>query len=336
MKYLLSLLFFAAVLVSSVTVSGEAASSGSQVPDVSGAESYTADVFVFYFTDDTHMLVQYEDVFLEGFTYRRDDSYLYVAAPPAEDLGFYAQVWEIFGREKWPLESQSNVQGDIAWAEPILSDSDIGWRKEIYRIACKYHPEMRGGETIFYGASNFNYWRIMEEDLQPYAVQNHAFGGSTDRDLMHWAEYMLYPYQPKIIFFQTGSNDYVKSKAKTEDAKVAEAMKFKKAMFEKFHKKMPDAKMVVMSGILLPGRPEYVNMTLNINDQLKALAEEKDYLYYVDAESLTYIRGEGFVDHVEDLFISDAIHLTPAARRIWAEKWILPVLKELQAPLSVE
>ena len=247
---------------------------------------------------------------------------------------FNDQIWESVGREKWPLEEKSRIQGDIAWAEPILEDGDAAWKKDIYRIACQYHPDLRSGEVIFYGASNFNYWRTMEEDLQPYAVQNHAFGGSTDRDLMHWAPYMLYPYQPKIIFFQTGSNDYVKSSAKTEQAKVAEAMKFKKAMFEKFHKKMPDVKMVIMSGILLPGRKEYVNMTLDINDQLKALAEEKDYLWYVDAEALTYVRGEGFAENVEDLFISDQIHLKPETRLIWAEKWILPMLEKLEAPVG--
>ena len=268
-----------------------------------------------------------------GFTYHTDDAWLYVTAPSAEEMGvFNYQTWESVGREKWPLEEKSRIQGDIAWAEPILEDGDAAWKKDIYRIACQYHPDLRSGEVIFYGASNFNYWRTMEEDLQPYAVQNHAFGGSTDRDLMHWAPYMLYPYQPKIIFFQTGSNDYVKSSAKTEQAKVAEAMKFKKAMFEKFHKKMPDVKMVIMSGILLPGRKEYVNMTLDINDQLKALAEEKDYLWYVDAEALTYVRGEGFAENVEDLFISDQIHLKPETRLIWAEKWILPMLEKLEAP----
>ena len=52
----------------------------------------------------------------------------------------------------------------------------------------------------------------------------------------------------------------------------------------------------------------------------------------MDAKALTYIRGEGFAANVEDLFISDQIHLTPDARRIWAEKWILPMLKTLDAP----
>ena len=235
--------------------------------------------------DDSSLLVEYVNgnALWSGFTWHKDDEYLYVTAPSAEELGeFNYQTWESVGREKWPVEAKSRVQGDIAWAEPILQDEDAAWKRDIYRIACQYNPDMRSGEVIFYGASNFNYWRTMEEDLRPYAVQNHAFGGSTDRDLLHWAPYMLYPYQPRIIFFQTGSNDYVKSQAKTDQAKVAEAMKFKKAMFKKLHKYMPETKIVIISGILLPGRKEYVNMTLDINDQLKALAEETDYLYYVD------------------------------------------------------
>ena len=56
----------------------------------------------------------------------------------------------------------------------------------------------------------------MKEELQPYAVQYHAFGGSTDKDLREFAQFMLYPYNPQIVFFQTGSNAYVDSEAETD------------------------------------------------------------------------------------------------------------------------
>ena len=164
---------------------------------------YAADLFTFYFLDDSSLLVEYVNgnAPWPGFTWHKDDEYLYVTAPSAEELGeFNYQTWESVGREKWPVDAKSRVQGDIAWAEPILQDEDAAWKRDIYRIACQYNPDMRSGEVIFYGASNFNYWRTMEEDLRHYAVQNHAFGGSTDRDLLHWAPYMLYPYQPRIIF----------------------------------------------------------------------------------------------------------------------------------------
>ena len=122
-------------------------------------------------------------------------------------------------------------------------------------------------------------------------------------------------------------------KAETDELKVAEAMSFKKEMFAELHEHMPDAVFVVMSGILLPGRAEYVDMTLDINDQLKTFCEETDYMRFIDAESLTYNREtKSFVDNVESLFNDDQIHLTDASRIVWAENWIKPAMEELNAP----
>lgn len=217
-------------------------------------------------------------------------------------------------------------------SEKIRDRDDLNnrWKDTVSCIARAYDPAVRNQDIVFYGASNFSLWTSMEEDLKPFSVQNHAFGGSTDRELLMWAEYMLYPYQPKYVFFQTGSNDYVESAASTDKEKVAKAMAFKKEMFEELHKKIPETTFIVMSGILLPGRAEYVDMTLDINDQLRAFCEETDYMYYVDAEALTYDRStRQFTDHAADLFLKDQIHLTDAARKVWAEKWILPMMEKL-------
>ena len=209
------------------------------------------------------------------------------------------------------------------------------WQPVVAGIARTYDPEIRNHDTIFYGASNFWLWKPMEEDLAPFSVQNHAFGGSTDKDLMFWAPYILYPYSPKIVFFQTGSNDYVESPAETEDGKIAEAMDFKHEMFTKFHENLPNATFVVMSGILLPGRSEYVDMTLMINDRLREYCAERDYMLFVDAEALTYDRAKGsFVENVNAMFLEDQIHLTDAARIIWANTWMRPLLQEIGAPVK--
>lgn len=218
-----------------------------------------------------------------------------------------------------------------------LADQRIPWQQFVLYVVKKYDPAVRNQDTIFYGASNFTQWMSMEEDLAPYDVQNHAFGGSADKDLEIWAPYLLYPYQPKIVFFQTGSNDYVQSDAETDELKVEEAMNFKKQMFAEIHEHLPDAQFVVMSGILLPGRTEYVDLTLKINDLLKVYCEETDYMTFIDAESLTYDRTTGsFVKDVESLFEEDQIHLTKEARITWAKEWIIPALEALGAPKSAE
>lgn len=199
-----------------------------------------------------------------------------------------------------------------------------GYGEEVTAIENKYDAQIRQGEIVFYGASNFRLWTDMENDLAPYPVQNHGFGGSTDQMLVQYANRILYPYAPKIVFFQTGSNDYVVISG-TDEEKVAACMAYKREMFDTFHEAMPDATFVVMSGLLLPGRSQYAALTRQVNRELEALCAERDYMIFVDASEMTF-DGENYR---EDLFISDGIHLNHDGQMLWANDYILPVLRDL-------
>lgn len=104
------------------------------------------------------------------------------------------------------------------------------WDSEVNAVAARYPVEKRRHEIIFYGASNFRMWTEMENDLAAYRVQNHGFGGSTDKLLVEYADILLYPYQPDIVFFQTGSNDYV-SLSGTDEEKADACMGYKQELF---------------------------------------------------------------------------------------------------------
>ena len=103
-------------------------------------------------------------------------------------------------------------------------------------------------------------------------------------------------------------------------------------MFETFHKRLPKAKFLVMAGILLPGRSQYLELTKEINRQLRELCESNDYMTYVDAEDMTYQSGS----FDKSLFQEDKIHLTPEARVRWAEEYIIPALETAVAELGAE
>lgn len=199
-----------------------------------------------------------------------------------------------------------------------------GYGSEVSAIEKKYDAKTRQGEIVFYGASNFRLWTEMENDLSDYTVQNHAFGGSTDKMLVEFADRILYPYAPDIVFFQTGSNDYV-SLSGTDEEKAASCMEYKRYMFDTFHEKLPDAKFVVMSGLLLPGRSQYTELTQEVNRQLKDLCDGRDYMFFVDASDLTFDGS----NYAEDLFQSDGIHLNHEGQLLWMEGYIKPMIEEL-------
>lgn len=191
-------------------------------------------------------------------------------------------------------------------------------------IRKRYDPATRRGEIIFYGASNFRLWTKMDEDLAPYPVQNHGFGGCTDRDLMERAGALLYPYAPRLVFFQTGSNDYARL-AGTDEEKVAACMATKRKMFDAFHEALPDARFVVMSGLFIPGRRGYTAITREVNRELDALCGTWNYMTFVDASAMTF---DGTNYHRE-LFRRDGIHLNHKGELAWRDAYILPALLKL-------
>lgn len=199
-----------------------------------------------------------------------------------------------------------------------------GFEDEVAAIEKKYPAEERQHEIVFYGASNFKLWELMEEDMEKFKVQNHGFGGSTDAMLVQYADRLLYPYQPDIVFFQTGSNDYVNMSGSDEE-KVSACMDYKKQMFQSFHERLPQSKFVVMSGLLLPGRSQYAEMTCMLNSELEKMCAEYDYLYFIDASELTYVDET----YAEELFVSDGIHLNHEGQLLWCNKYIKPKLEEL-------
>ena len=197
------------------------------------------------------------------------------------------------------------------------------WNDDVKAIELKYSKD-RQAEIIFYGASNFALWTDLDEDFPGYKVQNHAFGGSTDADLLEYADRLLYPYNPKIVVFQTGSNDYVSMKG-TDEEKLRQVMDNKKEMFELFHKMLPDSKFVIMSGLLLPGREEYAPLTQKVNAALETYANKQDFLYFVDADTLTY-DGSSFD---ESLFKEDRIHLNHKGQLMWRDNHIQGMLDKI-------
>jgi len=201
----------------------------------------------------------------------------------------------------------------------------LAFDKRESEIIEMYDANERKNEIVFYGASNFRLWKEMEEDMKPFVVQNHGFGGSTDKDLMARADTLLYPYDPSVVVFQTGSNDYPNQKGSKEEI-LKKVIEQKKVMYTEFHNKLPNAKFAVISGILMPGRKQYDEIVKQVNDFLRNYCSEIDYMHFIDAEDMT-IDENG--NHIENMFIKDGIHLTHDARVKWADEYIKPVLEDI-------
>src|SRR3954453_7644061 len=82
------------------------------------------------------------------------------------------------------------------------------WEKAIaaFEEKDKQAPPPKGA-LVFTGASTIARWKTLEQDLPDQKILNRAFGGSEIVDCTHFADRMIFPYEPKAIYIRSGGND---------------------------------------------------------------------------------------------------------------------------------
>ena len=187
------------------------------------------------------------------------------------------------------------------------------------------------GDVIFYGPSNICFWYSLEEDMKPWKAHNHGIGGCIDPDMIHYAPRLLYPWKPAAVFFQTGSNDIAGG------IPLETILENKKKMYTLFLEHMPETKLIICSGLPLPGRTQFWDATVKTNELLKKMCEETDRLYFMDAtdemltsegpEELRTSDGRYFNP---SLYRLDRIHLNKKGHDVWTAK-----MKEMLCMLGI-
>ena len=98
-----------------------------------------------------------------------------------------------------------------------------------------------------------------------------------------------------IVLTDSDGAGFVIRNYMTDEEKIEKCMQNKRQMFQEFHEQLPDAHFVIMSGLLLPGRAQYLSLTRRINQELSSLCDKTDYMTFVDAEKMTV---DGYVFYI--------------------------------------
>ncbi|MBR3643175.1 MAG: carboxylesterase family protein, partial [Parasporobacterium sp.] len=183
------------------------------------------------------------------------------------------------------------------WGTPGSKETAVRMIEEQYPV--------NEGDIIFYGPSNITFWYSLEQDMLPWHAQNHGMGGCIDEDMIEYAPRLLYPYKPAAVFFQTGSNDIASG------IPLQTILENKKKMYGLFLENMPGTKLIVCSGLPLPGRTQFWDATVQTNELLKKMCEETGRMYFMDATDVM-LTDEG----PEELRTSDGRYFNPALYRI--------------------
>jgi len=166
------------------------------------------------------------------------------------------------------------------------------------------------GAILFIGSSTIRLWRTLAKDCPDHRVINRGFGGSAILDATHFADRIIFPYAPKMIFLRSGSNDLWGGRP---PEKVFEDFQ---AFVAAVHAKLPETEIVYTSISPTLARLKQRDQEKRLNTLIEEYTRGKPLLKYV--ETAPMVLGADDLPRAE-LFMADKLHFNAAGYALLAE-----------------
>lgn len=171
-----------------------------------------------------------------------------------------------------------------------------------------------GGDTencvLFVGDSFFNpdnYWTSFYTDYSGKKALTVGISSTTTEDWQIISERLVYPYSPKAVVIHCGTNDIF-----DDGDNAATTSESLKALFNTYHKRMPNTKIYWFS--IEPRVSKSFDVPKQVNETIKNFASDKDWLVYIDSASWCF---ESNGTTVKTSFFRDGIHPTNSSYSLY-------------------
>jgi lysophospholipase L1-like esterase len=161
---------------------------------------------------------------------------------------------------------------------------------------------------LFTGSSTIRMWSTLKEDFPDMNVLNRGFGGSTMSELLYYADTLIIPYRPKVIFIYEGDNDLASG---TPPGEILESAK---KLVEKIRKHLPRTTICFFAAKPSLARWNLRESYLELNRMLNGLTREYKRVFFLDTWN-PMLTPDGNV--MNDLFVADGLHMNRKGYDIW-------------------
>ena len=186
------------------------------------------------------------------------------------------------------------------------------WEKEIsaFEQRDRTNEPPKGG-LLFIGSSTIKLWKSLPEDFPNYHLINRGFGGSEIVDSTHFAERIIFPYGPRMIFLRAGGNDLWNGK--TSEQVFADFKEF----VRKIHDKLPQTEILFISLSPSIERIKQADKEKAVNGMIKNYAATTAGVKYIDAWSVP-LGSDG--EPGAEFFLPDKLHFNAAGYKRLVER----------------
>jgi lysophospholipase L1-like esterase len=186
------------------------------------------------------------------------------------------------------------------------------WEKEIaaYEASDRINPPPKGA-ALFTGSSTIRLWKTLSSDFSEHKVINRGFGGSEIVDATHFANRIVFPYEPRQVFLRSGGNDIHGGRLPAQVA--ADFAEFVRVV----HERLPNAEIIYIAVNPAPARWGENDKYLALNKKIRKMAVKMPRVSFVDAYNISLATdGQGR----PELFVADKLHFNAYGYKLLAER----------------
>lgn len=201
---------------------------------------------------------------------------------------------------------------------PPLAPDDR-WAKEMQAFAAEdaaQPPPER--PIVFTGSSSIRLWKDLATDYPGMRVMNRGFGGSRVSDLGRHFERVILQYRPRQVVIYSGTNDV------NGGVPVDEVVADIRAVVDRIHRELPDARVLFLSLALNPARWAKRDLMLETNAKVRAYLEQDPRNHFLDVNPVM-LGPDGLPK--PDIFVADRLHMNRKGYELWVplvRPWLAP------------
>ena len=197
-------------------------------------------------------------------------------------------------------------------AAPAPAHDFARWEKDVaaFEASDRTAPPPKNA-LLFLGSSTIVRWKTLQQDYPAHQIVNRGFGGNEIADSTHFADRIIFPYQPRTIFLRAGGNDI--HNGKTPEQVFADFKEF----VAKVHAKLPKTEIVYISLSPSIARWDERDAGKKLNALIADFVNRTPRLKYIETSDLVLdAKGEPR----PELFVADKLHFSPEGYQLLIER----------------
>ncbi|UZR98062.1 GDSL-type esterase/lipase family protein [Chondrinema litorale] len=198
--------------------------------------------------------------------------------------------------------------------EKLESDNPNVWEDAIRQFEVEDKSTNYPKDAVlFVGSSSIRFWNTLKEDMAPIPVIKRGFGGAKLNDVIHFADRIIFPYQPKKIVLFAGTNDLSgRPNDKTPEQILADFVK----LIDKIHRELPKTEIYYLPITPTNSRWEIWPQAKKANQLIQTYAQKYAFIHFIETSNY-FINKQGKL--IDNYLWFDGIHLNTKGYQLWTK-----------------